>query len=90
MKRFAPIFFCSLISIILTGVGCRTCDTCYPLGGLLGKKNQECTCGDCPVTPRVGSIVDAPQEVIDPAGISDPSTLATEGAASSSPSPAGP
>ena len=90
MKRFAPVFFCSLISITFTGAGCSMCDTCYPLGGLLGKENQECTCDNCSAAPRVGSIIDTPQEVSDPAGSSDPSTLAIEGAESSSPPPAGP
>jgi hypothetical protein len=40
------------------GGGCRMCDNCYPLGGLIGKSS--CDCENCSLQRREGSIVDAP------------------------------
>jgi|GEM_PF-4687044 hypothetical protein len=76
MKRFPSMLLFSLLSIsLVASSGCRMCNTCYPLGGLLGKKGQECTCGNCPAAPRAGSIIDAPQAIDDGTEIVDPSTL---------------
>jgi hypothetical protein len=102
MTRFPSMLLFSLLSVsLVASSGCRMCNTCYPLGGLMGKKGQECTCGNCPVTPRAGSIIDAPQAIVDgtdngtefvdpstlPSG-SDPGATATpEGTESSSPLP---
>ena len=75
MKRLSTIFVFSLIGISLMAVGCRMCDNCYPLGGLLGKENQEFGCEKCQVVPRVGSIIDTPRETNSSDSLVDPSTL---------------
>ena len=82
MKRLSTILVFSLIGISAMAVGCRMCDTCYPLGGLLGRENQECGCEKCQVVPRVGSIIDTPREAKDSDSPVDPSTLSpVQGAA---------
>jgi hypothetical protein len=76
MKHFPSMLLFGLILVsLIASSGCRMCNTCYPLGGLMGKDGQECTCGNCPVTPRAGSIIDAPQAIDDGTEIVDPSTL---------------
>ena len=75
MKHLSKFFIFSLIGISAMAGGCRMCDTCYPLGGLLGKENQECGCEKCQVAPRVGSIIDTPREIKDSDSPLDPSTL---------------
>jgi hypothetical protein len=93
MKRIVLIPLLSLILITLAGIGCRKCDTCYPIGGLLGKENQECACEKCSLVPRVGSIIDTPQEILDPNTPVDtpvdPSTLSPKEDKVSDPSPVG-
>ncbi len=78
MKRLSTIFVFGLLAMSLAAVGCRMCDPCYPLGGLLGRENQENGCDNCELVPRVGSIVGTPQETATSNSPVDPSTLATD------------
>ena len=55
--------------------GCRMCDTCYPIGGLLGKRDTECACEKCTAPPRVGSIIDAPEKLAEASPPFDPSQI---------------
>ena len=55
--------------------GCRMCDTCYPIGGLLGKRDTECACEKCTAPPRVGSIIDAPELLETETTPADPSQI---------------
>ena len=78
MKRLSTILVFGLLAVSLAAVGCRMCDTCYPLGGLLGRENQECGCDNCQLAPRVGSIVNTPRESRAVDSTVDPSTLAPD------------
>ena len=78
--RFVLLFGLSIAGLTV-GNGCKMCDPCYPLGGLIGKGGQECTCENCSTAPRVGSIIDAPQEITEAAEKIDPSRPSTSSAA---------
>ena len=85
------LLFCTtLLTGLLLSTGCRMCDTCYPIGGLLGKPNTECGCEKCtPPPPRVGSIIDTPELLDAETAPTDPSQISSGSPTDDSPGASG-